>query len=101
MLKQCDYNDGVRDGVLENPGECDFHPEALLCGTGNTNTSVCLNSAQVEIVRSVFQPLFGESGELVYPGMQPGSEIAASTGLYNGKLFAYSLVSVPSPLSSS
>lgn len=97
VLKQCDFNDGVRDGVLENPWECDFHPETLLCGEWATNSTACLNAAQVEIVRSVFQPLLEEGGELVYPGMQPGSELAASTGFYNGKMFAYSLVSSPSP----
>ncbi|CAG8980344.1 hypothetical protein HYALB_00011448 [Hymenoscyphus albidus] len=97
VLKQCDFNDGVRDGILENPGECGFDPARLLCREGTTNSSACLSLAQVGIVKSVFSPLYGEGGELVYPAMQPGSEIAASTGLYSGTPFPYSVVR---PLSS-
>jgi feruloyl esterase len=91
VLRQCDAIDGVEDGIIENPTMCDFRPEALICGSGNA-TKDCLTSAQVEIVREVFSPLYGSSGELVFPAMQPGSEILAAEKLYAGTPFSYSLV---------
>ena len=90
VLNQCDMIDGVADGIIEDPTLCDFRPEALICsGQNSTN---CLSGVQVEIVRSVFSPLYGSSGELVYPAMQPGSEVQAVQRLYSGTPFPYSLV---------
>lgn len=91
VIRQCDTIDGVADGIIENPTACDFEPEALICA-GN-QTSGCLSSAQVEIVRDVLSPLYGSSGELVFPALQPGAEVLASTGLLSGSPWPYSLVS--------
>ena len=90
ILDQCDGLDGVTNGIIEDPNLCNFRPEALLCAQ-STSTN-CLTSTQVEIVRQVFSPFYGEDGELIYPAMQPGSEIMASTNLYAGKPFSYSEV---------
>jgi len=90
ILHQCDGIDGVIDGIIEDPNICNFHPEALLCAA-NTSTN-CLTSAQVEMVRRVFGPLYGENGNLIYPAMQPGSEIKAAEKLYAGAPFSYSEV---------
>lgn len=90
VLNQCDGLDGVFDGIIEDPDLCNFRPEALLCKK-NTSTN-CLTAAQVEIVRQIFSPLYGENGTLIYPAMQPGSEILASQNLYAGKPFSYSKV---------
>ncbi len=94
VLKKCDTVDGVADGIIEDPTLCDFRPEALICPTSQNSTG-CLSQAQVEIVRSVLSPLYGSSGELVYPAMQPGSEVTAVQRLYSGAPFPYSLVCAP------
>lgn len=91
VLKQCDGLDGAIDGIIEDPNLCHFNPEALLC-TKNNSTD-CLTPAQVAIVRTIFSPFYGENGSLIYPAMQPGSEILASQNLYSGKPFSYSEVS--------
>lgn len=44
------------------------------------------------MVREIFSPLYGEDGNLIYPAMQPGSEILAAENLYAGKPFSYSEV---------
>ena len=90
VLKQCDGLDGVMDGIIEDPNLCSFRPEALLC-TKNASTK-CLTSTQVETVRKIFSPFYGEDGNLIYPAMQPGSEILAAENLYAGKPFSYSEV---------
>ena len=81
------------DGIIEDPSLCSFRPEAILC-TDATDTD-CLTPLQVETVRAIFSPLYGKKGNLIYPAMQPGSEILAADKLYAGKPFSYSEVPVP------
>ena len=90
ILDQCDGLDGVTDGIIEDPNLCDFRPEALLCD--NNTVTNCLSSTKVEMVRKIFSPLYGLDGNLIYPAMQPGSEILASENLYAGAPFSYSQV---------
>lgn len=91
VLKQCDGIDGVVDGIIEDPNLCDFHPETLLCTDANSKAD-CLSSIQVEKVRKILSPLYSDDGNLLYPAMQPGSEVLAVTKLYAGKPFSYSEV---------
>lgn len=94
ILKQCDTMDGVADGIIEDPILCSFDPSTLLCGNGNTSnnpgTSTCLSSAQVEIVKKIFSPYEWQNGTLLYPGMNPGSELITADGLYSGQPWALS-----------
>lgn len=86
VLRQCDGIDGVMDGIIEDPTLCRFQPDALLCQGGNSTN--CLNSTQVTIVKKVYSDYLWPNGSLAFPGMQPGSEILAATGLYSGKPYA-------------
>ena len=95
ILKQCDGIDGVIDGIIEVPDLCNFSPDTLLCNS--TTTANCLTPAQVEMVRKVFSPLYGDDGTLTYPAMQPGSEVMAVSKLYAGMPFSYSQVIDLSP----
>lgn len=92
ILKQCDSLDGIADGILEHPDLCSFHPESLACANGNIEN--CLSTVQVDKVRKIFSPLYGENGKLIYPAMQPGSEVLAVEKLYAGKPFSYSEVTI-------
>lgn len=91
ILKQCDGIDGAMDGIIEDPELCYWRPEALLCAPGQTTG--CLTGAQAAAVRLVYEPLYGLDGKLLYPRMQPGSELIASRLYYGGTPFAYSVVS--------
>ncbi|OGM47214.1 feruloyl esterase B precursor [Aspergillus bombycis] len=88
VLVQCDTLDCVDDGIIEDPTLCNFRPEVLMCT--NDRKDNCLSPAQVEIVRKVFSPMYGEDGQLIFPAMQPGSELEAADKLYAGKPFSYS-----------
>ena len=96
ILHQCDGLDGVIDGIIEDPGLCDFCPKALLCT--NSTTTHCLTLGQVSKVRETFSPLSGEDGRLIYPAMQPGSEVLAVQKLYAGRPFSNSEVMTNSSL---
>jgi feruloyl esterase len=92
VLRQCDGLDGVKDGIIEHPELCKFDPKTLeYCGDSTSN---CLTSQQVDQVRKIFSPLTYEDGTIIYPGMQPGSEMKAIDRLYAGKPFSDSQVSM-------
>lgn len=90
VLRQCDGLDGVIDGIVEDPTRCNFCPETLLCTNGTSKN--CLTSIQVDMVREIFSPFYDTHGNLIYPAMQPGSEVLAVQKLYAGKPFSYSEV---------
>ena len=94
VLKQCDGLDGAVDGIIEDPNLCNFDPGTLLCNTNDSTN--CLTSTQVEMVRAIFSPFYYPNGTLIYPPMQPGSKILAAQKLYAGAPFSYSEVPTPS-----
>lgn len=94
IMNQCDGLDGFLDGIIEDATLCNFRPEALICENGKNES--CLTRNQVDIVRNVFSPLYGNDGNLVFPAMQPGSEPMAISKLYTGVPYDYAYVRLPS-----
>lgn len=91
--RQCDGLDGVMDGIITEPDECDFRPEALLCegpGTG-TDNKTCLSLEQVEALRKIYAPLYGLDGEYLYPRFDPGAETGPFTKnvVFSGRAHPY------------
>jgi feruloyl esterase len=78
VLSSCDAQDGVKDGVLENPMRCKFDPKVLECKSGDAPG--CLTTAQVESVRRIYSPVVNRgNGATIFPGFEPGSELGWST----------------------
>lgn len=79
VMESCDANDGVKDGVLENPRACRFDPKVLQC-TGADGPS-CLTSEQVETARALYSDVkHPKTGQVLYsPLLQPGSELLWGT----------------------
>jgi feruloyl esterase len=88
VLRQCDKIDKVEDGIIEDPTLCKFDPSTMLCG--HNITANCLNENQVEQIKTIFADYRYPDGQLIFPGMQPGSEVNAVDRLYAGAPFAYS-----------
>jgi hypothetical protein len=73
VLKQCDGKDGVEDGFLTDPRQCDFDPATLQCGKGEDGD--CLSMQQVEALKAMYQgPRNPRTGAQIYPGLEPGGE---------------------------
>jgi len=71
-LEACDAQDGVKDGVIDNPAQCHFDPAKLLCQGADSNT--CLTAPQVAALKRIYDGARDSKGNLVFPGYSPGGE---------------------------
>lgn len=74
VLDACDGSDGVKDGFLNDPRSCTFDIARLQCTSGDAES--CLTAPQMETMKRAYAPLTLSNGELVFPGMELGSEAA-------------------------
>ena len=79
VTRQCDGLDGVEDGIISAPERCDIDFDALTCGDDEEpprdDESFCLTEAQIDTLRKVYGDyVSSETGELIQPGLLPGSE---------------------------
>ncbi|KAF2742817.1 tannase and feruloyl esterase [Sporormia fimetaria CBS 119925] len=88
VIRQCDTLDKAADGIIEDASKCHFDPSTLLCSAGKTEK--CLNMDQLQQLNTIFADYTFPSGELIFPAMQPGSEVNAIEKLYAGTPFGYS-----------
>src|SRR3954453_10742762 len=75
VLNACDANDGVKDGVIEDPSRCAFDFTTLTCAAGDS--ARCLTKPQVETAKMMASPITDpQSGAVLHPGRYyPGSEL--------------------------
>ena len=85
----CDANDGVKDGVIDDPTKCHFDPEVLAC-KGAENDQ-CLTAPQIAALKKVYAGAKSSKGEQIFPGYEPGGESGVGgwgawiTGFSQGK----------------
>ncbi len=68
----CDAQDGVADGVLNDPRRCRFDPATLQCKDGDAAS--CLTAAQVAALGKLYAGPHDSSGRVIFPGYVPGAE---------------------------
>jgi feruloyl esterase len=69
----CDAQDGVTDGILDDPRRCHFDPSTLTCRSGDSDK--CLTAAQAATLRKLYEGAHDSQGKEVYPGLLPGAEL--------------------------
>ena len=75
VIDQCDSLDGLKDGQVQDPRQCKFKPSSLLCKAGQSPAE-CLTPTQVAAADKIYAAVHNpRTGELIYPGMPPGSEL--------------------------
>jgi hypothetical protein len=71
-LTACDANDGLKDGLIDDPAKCRFDPSTLVC-KGDASDS-CLTEAQVDALKKIYAGPKNSKGERLFPGYEPGAE---------------------------
>jgi feruloyl esterase len=96
ILGQCDALDGLVDGIISEPDDCDFDPEVLLC-TEVASGEECLTRPQVDALRKLYRPLYGKDGLELYPHLNPGSEAdpVMLSHIVSGNFYSLTDVSEP------
>jgi feruloyl esterase len=82
VMAVCDANDGLVDGLIDDPRNCDFDParDVPVCPAG-ADSDTCLTPPQAQAIAKVYGGVVSK-GAPFFPGYMPGSE--AQTTLFGG-----------------
>jgi Tannase and feruloyl esterase len=72
-LKACDANDGVADGVIDDPTACKFDVASVPACANDAAGADCLTRAQRAAIARIYAPLVDDRG-VVYEGQPVGVE---------------------------
>ena len=75
VYDSCDGEDGLKDGLIENPLTCNFNPEndLLLC-SGDAEEPECFTRGQIEALKKIYGGTKDSEGNQLFPGQPVGTE---------------------------
>jgi pimeloyl-ACP methyl ester carboxylesterase len=78
----CDANDGVTDGIINDPRKCSYDPRALVCNSGSRgeDPASCLTPAEADAVRKIWNGPTDASGERLWFGLERGAALSFLAG---------------------
>ncbi len=77
VLAKCDARDGISDGVIDDPTNCDFKPEVDLAARmcpGEVNADTCFTKAQIQTIKDFYRGPYDSKGVSILKGLALGSE---------------------------
>ncbi|KAI2464961.1 tannase-domain-containing protein [Annulohypoxylon bovei var. microspora] len=80
IVRQCDGNDGVTDGIISLPDQCSVNWDNMKCtdNGGNSDFSKstdCMSDEQIDTLQKMYDGFVLDStGQQIMPGYLPGSE---------------------------
>ncbi len=73
-LAACDAQDGLKDGLIENPAKCKFDPKVIECK--GPDSPECLTAPQVDAARKIYENAKNpRTGQTLFPSLAVGSEL--------------------------
>jgi len=78
-LAQCDSDDGLADGIINAPDQCNWQPRTLLCRPGQSED--CLSPPQVAALTAAYTGIHASDGSWAMHPMRRGGE--AAWGFFN------------------
>jgi pimeloyl-ACP methyl ester carboxylesterase len=73
VLEVCDGVDGVEDGIIADPEQCDLQPDTLVCDASNQGN--CFSKQKIEVVKKMYSGARGLDSKPAYRAVpMPGSE---------------------------
>ncbi len=71
----CDAHgeDGVNDGILNDPRACHFDPATMVCKAADADS--CLTAPQAAALKKIYAGPKDAKGKQIFPGFLPGGEI--------------------------
>jgi feruloyl esterase len=73
LLENPRWKADPKDGLIEDPRDCNFDPSVVKCN--GTETASCLTAQQLETVNAAYAELRKSNGEPIYPGLPFGGEL--------------------------
>jgi hypothetical protein len=77
VLARCDANDGIEDGVVDEPLACGFEPErdlaAMTCAN-DVDADACFTTAQIETIEDFYRGPYDSRGTSIIKGRAFGAE---------------------------
>lgn len=76
-IAACDADDGVKDGVVDDPFHCTYDPQALV---GTKVGGETFTAADAEVIRKIWQGPRRQDGSFMWHGLERGTDLFAYAG---------------------
>ncbi|MBM3833686.1 MAG: tannase/feruloyl esterase family alpha/beta hydrolase [Verrucomicrobia bacterium] len=76
-IAACDGADGVTDGVIDDPGKCNYDPKALVGAKVGDST---FTEADADVIRKIWEGPRTQNGAQLWYGLTRGTDLSALAG---------------------
>jgi hypothetical protein len=86
-IAACDANDGVVDGVIDDPRTCKFSATANICGSPTAPATNCLTPGEAAAIDLIWDGPRNAKGNKIWFGLDRGTNLGTGFGLNSATPF--------------